>query len=125
MNRTITETFELALPYQRPPLSLNGRLHHMARYRITQQIKADAHLLAVAARLPKGCQRIAVTLVYEPPDRRRRDIDNLFATIKPAVDGLVAYGLVPDDDSRHVTTACRVGDIVHGGRLSLVIEVER
>jgi crossover junction endodeoxyribonuclease RusA len=113
------------LPYVRPPLTLNGRLHHMARYRITRQVKADVHRLAVAARLPKSCRRAAVTLVYEPPDRRRRDTDNLFATIKPAVDGLVAYGLVPDDDSRHVATVCRVGEVVRGGRLWLLIEVER
>jgi crossover junction endodeoxyribonuclease RusA len=37
------------------------------------------------------------------PDQRRRDLDNYFPGVfKPALDGLVAAGVIPDDDTRYV-----------------------
>ena len=36
-------------------------------------------------------------------DRRRRDAHNIMPTIKACVDGVVAAGLLPDDDDTHLT----------------------
>ncbi|MEU6582772.1 hypothetical protein [Nocardia sp. NPDC046763] len=65
--------------------------------------------MARAAQLPRGLAHVTVLLHYRPPDNRRRDTDNLVATLKPACDGLAAgtrthpdYGLVPDDIPRHM-----------------------
>jgi hypothetical protein len=35
-------------------------------------------------------------------DARRRDVGNLYPSAKALVDGLVDYGLIPDDDDRHL-----------------------
>lgn len=86
----------IPLPYPGPPLSLNDRRSWQARHRITKQVRRDACLLARANRIP-ALDRCCVQLLYAPPDRRRRDDDNLTATLKPLCDGLVDAGIVPDD----------------------------
>jgi len=91
----------LRLPYVRPPLTLNQRLHWQAKRRLVANVRAAVRVLARSARIP-ALQRVEVELHYVPPDHRRRDGDNLTATSKPAVDGLVDAGVVPDDDPAHV-----------------------
>jgi len=46
--------------------------------------------------------RAEITVEYQPYDKRRRDPDNYAATGKPLIDGLVAAGVLPDDDGKHV-----------------------
>ena len=103
--------WRIPLPYPTPPLTLNGRMHHMARYRHTKQLRGDAKVLALAAHLPKGLVRVEIVLHWQPTTRRPRDEDNLTPTLKPLIDGLVDYGLVPDDDHEHVTSRCRIEPI--------------
>jgi crossover junction endodeoxyribonuclease RusA len=46
--------------------------------------------------------RVAISIQAAPPDRRRRDLDNL---LKPILDVLVEYGAIPDDshiDELHI-----------------------
>ena len=80
-----------------PPLNLNQRLHHRPKARITAEIKDETLLRARFHKLPKGCSYVRITLIYKPHDRRRRDAINLTPTLKAIEDGLVAYGLMPDD----------------------------
>jgi crossover junction endodeoxyribonuclease RusA len=68
-----------------------------------------------------------VTLHYQPGDNRRmRDPMNLTASSKPAIDGLVDAGLVPDDTDVYVHENTPV---IHYGpgdrRLWLTVEVTR
>ncbi len=91
----------IRLPYTRPPLTLNDRLHWAAKARIAKRLRADTAILARVARVPR-LDRIAVTLHYQPRVTRHIDGDNLLATVKPCVDGLRDAGVVPDDDHRHV-----------------------
>lgn len=102
-------TWTLTLPTGRP-LTLNDRQHWAPRARQVRQLRADVAVLARAARIP-ACQRIAVELHYAPPDRRRRDADNLVATSKVCVDGLVKpAGIVPDDTPEYVESLMPVLD---------------
>lgn len=94
--------FTLELPPGLQLLSLNGRQHWAARNSATQAIKKAAWAIALAAKVPP-LERAAITIEYQPPDKRRRDADNLAASGKPAVDGLVLAKVLPDDDSAHVT----------------------
>lgn len=116
-------TYELVLPYARPPLNLNQRLHHMAKYRLNEQIKDDVHKLALAARLPKLVAFVTVELLWCPPDNRTRDTDNPTPTLKSAIDGLKRYGLVADDDSRHVRSWCTIGPKHPVGGVTLNITI--
>lgn len=76
---------------------MNQRLHHRPKARLTAEIKDETILRARFHKLPKGCARVRITLIYRPADRRRRDAINLVPTLKAIEDGFVAYGLVPDD----------------------------
>lgn len=92
----------IVLPYTKPPLTANQRLHWAQKARLTKQIRRDTYLLARSAGLNTS-DRITVRLEYYPRDRRRRDPSNLMPTQKAAVDGIVDAGLVPDDCPPYVT----------------------
>ena len=95
------ETLTLELPWKKPPLSLNDRMHWRQKHNITRNMRAHiAWKLRTGvnkrAPLPTG-QRLRVELHYQPRDNRRRDTDNLVASAKPLYDGIVDAGLVEDD----------------------------
>lgn len=84
------------------PLSLNDRHGVMAHARAKRTVRQAAGYAALALRI--GPQpHVHVRIVYEPALTRRRDTDNLWATGKPAIDGLVDAGVVPDDTPQYVT----------------------
>jgi len=62
-----------------------------------------------------------VTVVYHPPDRRRRDHDNTPAVMgKHAVDGIVAAGVLADDCPPNIAgISYAIGEVVRGGQLVL------
>ncbi|MBW8171809.1 hypothetical protein K0651_01935 [Ornithinimicrobium sp. Arc0846-15] len=64
--------------------------------RKTRAVVSDTRWLVRAARIPDlaGC---TVQLHFEPATTRRRDTDNLVATLKPICDAIVLEGIVPDD----------------------------
>lgn len=99
------------LPYTAPPLTANQRLHWAPKAELVKQIRGDVATLARSKRLPLGLDRIEVTLHWQAPDRRRRDSDNLYPTLKACIDGLRDAGVVVDDDSTRVTSNC----VVHEG----------
>ncbi|HET6917328.1 MAG TPA: hypothetical protein VFH56_14640 [Acidimicrobiales bacterium] len=104
-NRVQGRGWTIPLPYPRPPLNLNQRMHWAPRNRLTQQIKSDVHTLARLHKLPTGLDRVIVTLHWQPTTNRRRDSDNPSPTLKAAIDGLTQYGLTADDNSAHVWSA--------------------
>ena len=92
----------LDLRLTKPPLNLNDRMHWAQRAKITKDIRLRARIAAQVAKLPKGAESVKVRIVYRPRDKRRRDPSNLMLTQKPALDGLVDYGLIPDDSPEYV-----------------------
>ena len=118
-----SNTATIALPWTRPPLSMNDRGVSkgatFAKNRVIAEIRADMVTLARAAGLPRGVEFATIRLHYRPRDNRARDSLNLSATLKAVVDGLTppkvvktkrgynthaGYGFVPDDSTRHVST---------------------
>lgn len=95
------------------PFTANDRPHWRKRADWTAEIRRDVYLSARALRIPPQ-QHIIVGLHYAPGDNRRRDAPNLTTTQKPAVDGLVDAGIVPDDTAAYVTELMPV--IVPGTR---------
>lgn len=81
--------------------SLNDRSHWSAKGATVAVWREAACRLAQEQKIPR-CNRIRVRLEYWPPDRRRRDPDNLLGVLKPVVDGLVDAKVVPDDTSEFV-----------------------
>lgn len=63
--------------------------------------------------------RLAVHLTFCPPDKRRRDMDNMLAAMKAGLDGISqAIGV---DDSLW-SLSLRVGDIVPGGAVYVTLD---
>ena len=115
-------TWEIRLPWTKPPLSANDRLTYMAEARIKAEIRRTAAALALDVADPSWpLDRVVITLVYTPRDKRRRDRMNLAPTLKAAVDGLVQAGLVDDDDDTHVLDMIRIAEPDGDPRLVLVV----
>lgn len=102
-------THTIVLPWANPPLNLNDsgatKGAKMARAAKIAGVRNTAHVLARAAWLPKNAGHATVELHLRPARAGRRDTDNLIATAKPIYDGLVDYGLVPDDVPQHMAKA--------------------
>lgn len=114
--------WSLPLAFTRP-LSLNDRMGWREKHGITKGWRAHAKSRARAARIPQ-LERFTAVLHYQPKSNRRRDTDNLVASLKPLVDGLRDAGVCVDDDTRHYTMT---EPVIHGavkgepGRLWLVV----
>lgn len=120
--------WSLPLEWTKPPLSLNdsptiSRRARMGRAAKVKRVRAHARDLALCAGIPR-LERFTAELHYQPRDNRARDGMNLYATLKPLVDGLVDAGVARDDDRRHfVDTAPLIHDARRGeaGRMWLVV----
>lgn len=99
----------VALPWQRPPLSLNDRTHWAVKAKETRAVRSTVAALVTQARIPAH-ELAAVWLHWRVPDWRHRDVDNPVATLKPCVDALVDCGVLPRDSWRHVP---RSGCVFH------------
>lgn len=60
---------------------------------------------------------VAVDILLNPPDRRRRDVDNV---LKAVLDGLQHGGILKDDSLVHDLRIRKLA-VVRGGRCSLTI----
>lgn len=98
-------TWTLTLPWHTPPLSLNDRGQtrgaRAAKSATVADIRGVVKLLARKEKVPP-CNAIHVQIHWRPKDRRRRDSDNVIATLKPCLDGLVDAGVVADDTGEFV-----------------------
>lgn len=107
-------TLTFRLPW---PPSVNSYWRAIGRGRVILSAKGRAYRLASgAALLEQGvpCQRIedrlVVSLLAQPPDKRVRDLDNL---LKPLLDCLVTHAVIKDDgqiDDLRVMRGERVAD---------------
>lgn len=95
-------TYRLELPWVKPPLNLNQRHKHWAnKAHLTAIVRSTVGWLAKQRHIPAS-RYCTVTLIWAPGDKRRRDADNLVGTLKPACDGIVDAGIVPDDTPEYM-----------------------
>lgn len=87
------ERWAIEFPWDAPPIKPNGgyanRYAHAAKVR---EVRQTAGLLARSAGIPRGLDRVRVSLVWYVPDRRKRDADNLVMMLKAVCDGMTADG---------------------------------
>lgn len=95
----------VTLPFPYPELSPNARCHWREKAAAVQKYRHECKVLAMQAMraywLPYAFEdelpvQAVVTFVLK--DKRRHDWDNLLASIKAGIDGLVDAGVLPDDD---------------------------
>jgi crossover junction endodeoxyribonuclease RusA len=99
----------IALPWLKPPLTGNRtRGNPYARASEVKQALTEARWAVRAANLTPivGAN---VTLHFRPKDRRRRDADGMFPTLKVVQDALVLEEILPDDSWVCIPSAtCRI-----------------
>jgi crossover junction endodeoxyribonuclease RusA len=92
----MSEPVTITLPLPDRKLSPNSRTHWAAKAKAVKAARAYAAWQTVGNRLGLDAATITVTPYYR--DRRRHDSDNLLASLKPSIDGLVDAGLLTDDN---------------------------
>lgn len=124
MTAVVDQEWLLSFPAPAEWLSANKRYKRRPDEAIRAWRQAAA-LHARSAKLPQGLARVSVYATLHFTDSRRRDAHNYVAVIKAAIDGLVDYGLIPDDRREHLLwTAITEGDPVPKRPLGPVGELE-
>lgn len=118
MNRS--KVYKIEMPAGMPLLNANGREHWSKRANVTSTIRMTARNLA--SHIPH-LERVKIRAIYYASNNRRRDMSNLFPSVKAAVDGLVDAGVLKDDSDRFVVSLemMRGEGIVPGGQLVLEV----
>jgi crossover junction endodeoxyribonuclease RusA len=120
-------TFTINLSWPASPLMQNR--HDGRHWSFAADEKAmyrrEAYLLALSAINtsafePDERQRYRVTMVFHPPDARRRDVSNLHAAMKSAIDGIAAAMGV--DDSMFTEHSQRASYAIGRGRVVVTVE---
>ena len=105
----------LTLPFPPKELSPNARCAWQKKAAFVQSyrheckiegFKALRSMMPVAPFMSKDLP-YAVTITFVLKDKRRHDWDNLLASFKAGIDGLVDAGLLPDDDVRSWSCSLR------------------
>jgi crossover junction endodeoxyribonuclease RusA len=91
-------TIKLEMPHKH--LSPNSRCHwaQKSKAKRSQRDSTDFKIRAeLGSNLSPKWKTANVQITVTPPDRRRRDKDNLLASLKAAFDGAQDAGLIADD----------------------------
>ena len=102
------------LPWPPKELQPNARVHWAVKAKATKKYKADC----LKSLLPHGQikSRDYFNITMYPPDNRRRDWDNMVASIKAAIDAIsIAVGI--DDSKLHYYVF--TGDAIPNGELTI------
>lgn len=117
--QTYSGTQVITLPWPPKGLSPNDRLHHHALAALKKKYREACGWQCIVDGLKpmEGVEKALVHIVFFPPRKGRRDIDNCLASIKSGLDG-VADVLGLDDSKWHISMemAPAVGGMV---RLSI------
>ena len=110
----------IKLPWPHKDLSPNARVNWRAKHRRRHAYRHTCSWACVEQRARKiEANGVSAVITFCPPDARRRDMDNMLASAKAAIDAVAdAVGV---DDSRWSLTL-RNGEPVKNG--AVIIEVE-
>lgn len=109
----------IILPWPTRSLWPNTHVHWRHRHKASQTYKSAAHWACLEAKArPLGADQAQVSITFNPPDRGRRDLDNLLAAIKHGLD-VIAQAIAVDDSKW--TIAIAKGEPVKGGQV--IVEV--
>jgi len=129
------EKFEIALPWPNRAMSSNARGHwakkaaaaHKYRYHCKmlslEVIQAGKWDVKTLREMVAGGAELHVAIDFYPPDRRRRDDNNLPGLFKSGLDG-VADALDIDDHLFRTRPFLHRDEIVNGGEVRVVITVK-
>ncbi len=99
----------ITLPWLDPKLHAHAKGGRWEKIKATKSARMQAKLICLDMLNRKQVRpiagRVLVTYSFFVPDYYRRDEANMIQACKPAIDGIVASGLVEGDDWKRMTTA--------------------
>ncbi len=108
MPRSISFTF----PWFPPEVAPNWTGHHMKKARATKEYRERCGWYAkmnaaevFSDQVRRFTSPVLATTTFYVKDKRRRDMNNLDASIKALWDGIVDAGILVDDSSEHLRHA--------------------
>lgn len=110
----------IILPWPAKELSPNARGHWAPKARAARKARMDAFYATKAAKVGIVAGEVPITLRIEfcPPDKRKRDADNMLASCKNFFDGIADALSVNDSFFRHQVF---IAEPVKGGRVTVSI----
>ena len=112
----------IELPWPDKTLSPNARTHHQIKAKVTKRARVEGSLLAHGYRDTLTDKDIIETIrTFYPPDRRKRDLDNMGAMCKAYQDGI--FDALGVNDSNVKQSSNLIGKSEQGGRVVMEIEV--
>ncbi len=110
----------ICFPWPPNELSPNVKAHWAVKARAAKKYKADCVRLLWAWGLKPQPQNWGLCLVvsFYPPDRRRRDVDNMLASFKYGIDAVAYVSCV--DDSNFEIIPRNMGPS-RGGRVEVML----
>jgi crossover junction endodeoxyribonuclease RusA len=113
----------IELPPGLPLLNANDRLHYRERSKRTEKLRSEAHK-AAKAQSSFPFRKVRIRCIFRAPDKRRRDVANLYPSFKAVIDGaLVDTKLLPDDSDRYITELCLVRGEDSPKKAQLILQV--
>lgn len=110
----------MTLPWPPAECNPNARGHWSKKSKAAKAYRAQCRLMTLAAKIGRPAGPVLLCLEFVPPDKRRRDDDNLIAMFKSGRDGLAdALGI---DDSIFATQVRVSKETVKGGAVRVRIE---
>lgn len=120
--------FSFQFPWPDPALSPNARKHFQEKARHLKAARTEAFYLALERRqewlyvMPPGIE-LETRLVFSPPDRKKRDIDNLLSSMKGFLDGI--FDALDANDSQVRRTILEWGEVVPKGEVLVEIKAKQ
>ena len=118
----------LDLPWPNPVLSPNSpKRHWRQKHNANVAAREAGYLIALTLPRPGKPGRwfgpLSLSLTFWPPNNRRRDLDNIYSSLKSAIDGACAgLGI---DDSQIKTVTLEWDEIMRGGRVVMKFSQKR
>jgi crossover junction endodeoxyribonuclease RusA len=112
----------LQLPYPASILSPNSaKRHWKAKQPAKEAAREYGYYLAVPfCRELDGAGALQMQMTIYPPNRVRRDLDNVFSAMKSALDGICRGLAIDDSQIRKVTLEW--GGVVKGGAIEIELK---
>jgi crossover junction endodeoxyribonuclease RusA len=105
----------MVFPWPDARLSPNKRFDRRALIWVKGNAKNEAYAITLESKTVVLDTDLQLTLTFYPPDRRKRDLDNLYATFKAYQDGMfLALGI---DDCKIERVILQRGNPIPGGQV--------
>ena len=114
---------EITLPWPDKILNPNVKAHWAVKAEVTKEAKKWAYWMTGTEMNWVQLEAIKdwlLEIVFFPPDKRKRDLDNLHRQCKPYQDGVCDK--LDIDDSRIKRIVLEWGEVVKGGKVVLRLE---